>query len=95
MFIWTDEKETEPLEASAEIETEPHAWDEEDEGDRRYDLMVEDALDPQTHADWMHQYRMLHPASATMPDIESGTPAGMEPESERARRRAPIYGRVA
>lgn len=81
-----------------EIETEPEAlftddatWDEADEGDRRYDEMVERSLfDPQTHGEWMFRHAFTHPASLTFPDIDTGTPDGMEPETERARRRAPI-----
>ena len=88
--MYTDEIEAEPE------EFETHHWDEADEGDRRYDEMVERALfDPQTHQEWLMHHRLMHPAVLTMPDMDTGTPEGMEPESERTRRQRTPYREAA
>ena len=71
------DEDPEPIEP---MELEAHTWDETDEADRRYDLMVEDQFD--RHAWPSNQDRFLTGLSG-------------EDEMERARRRAPIMGRVA
>ena len=75
----TDPRDLEP-EPDEEEET-PHRWDAADEGDFRYDLMVEDQMDGDRHT-W--------PGNRDVLLISRG-----EDEMERARRRAPIRDREA
>ena len=64
------------------MEPEVHTWDEADEGDQRYDAMVEDQLFD----------RHSWPGNE---DTFLRNLAGGEDEMERARRRAPIKERAA
>ena len=86
MFVFDAE-----LELPEPENEETVSWDAADEADSRYDALVDNSLfDPQTHTEWMMHFRLTHPAKPTMPDMDT-QPDNLEPESERARRRAPIY----